>query len=75
MVQQIYLYSDRYIFMLFIIGKGESIWDHLTHTTPEAVADRSNGDIAADSYRLYKDDVKALTQIGVNTFCFTLESF
>lgn len=49
-------------------GKGENIWDYGTHKYPERIADRSNGDIAADSYHLYKEDVKALKDTGVKIF-------
>jgi len=46
-------------------GKGPSIWDTFTHEHPERIADGSNGDIAADSYHKYKDDVKAIKDMGV----------
>lgn len=46
-------------------GKGESIWDRLTHDHPEAIYDRSNGDDAANSYDLFREDVKALKLSGV----------
>jgi len=47
-------------------GKGPSIWDTYTHEHPERIADRSNGDIAANSYYKYKDDIRAIKEMGVN---------
>src|SRR6516165_6445025 len=36
-------------------GRGPSIWDTYAHT-PGKIVDRSNADIADDSYHLYKED-------------------
>lgn len=51
-----------------LTGKGENIWDRLTHSLPYAIYDRSNGDVAANSYVLYKEDVKALKLTGVGVY-------
>jgi beta-glucosidase/6-phospho-beta-glucosidase/beta-galactosidase len=49
-----------------VAGKGENIWDRLTREHPDWVADGRNGDIAADSYHLYREDIKALREMGVS---------
>lgn len=46
-------------------GKTPSIWDIFTHRNPEAIKDRSTGDVSADSYRYYVEDVGALNRTGV----------
>ena len=46
-------------------GKTPSIWDTFTHNFPKAIADGENGDVSADSYHLFKDDIKALKEVGV----------
>lgn len=54
------------------VGRGESIWDKIIHTTPEEVADLTNADDAANSFYLYKRDVEMLQELGVNFYRFSL---
>ncbi|XP_055910679.1 myrosinase 1-like [Eupeodes corollae] len=53
-------------------GKGVSIWDYFTHKTPEIVVDGSNGDIAADSYNLFDEDLKILKDLKVGHYRFSI---
>ncbi|KAL0736983.1 hypothetical protein Bca4012_013193 [Brassica carinata] len=43
-------------------------WDYYTHRYPERVPDRSSGDVACDSYDLYKEDVKLLKRLKVQAY-------
>jgi beta-glucosidase/6-phospho-beta-glucosidase/beta-galactosidase len=54
----------------FLLGRTPSIWDTLTHDHPERIADRSNGDIAANSYELYPEDIKLMKNLDVSHFDF-----
>nr|CAD7195861.1 unnamed protein product [Timema douglasi] len=45
-------------------GKGENIWDHLTHTHLEWIIEGENSDVADDSYHKYKEGVQAFVNIS-----------
>ncbi|XP_048488631.1 myrosinase 1 isoform X2 [Plutella xylostella] len=49
-------------------GKGENVWDHLSHNRPELIADGSSGDVATDSYHRYREDVEELAYLGVDFY-------
>lgn len=48
-------------------GKGPSIWDEFTHQHPEKIKNRSNADVAANSYEFYMDDIEAVKNLNVRT--------
>lgn len=52
-------------------GRGPSIWDEFSRT-PGRVADGKSGDVATDSYRLWKEDIALLKNYGVRAYRFSL---
>ncbi|CAI0416330.1 unnamed protein product [Linum tenue] len=52
-------------------GKGPSIWDTYTQTHQELVKDRSNGDVAVDSYNRYQEDIEIMKTMGFNAYRFS----
>ncbi|XP_013194176.1 myrosinase 1 isoform X2 [Amyelois transitella] len=55
-----------------VSGKSENVWDRLSHSRPEMIADGTNGDIACDSYNRYLEDVAELAYLGVDFYRFSL---
>lgn len=53
-------------------GKGPSTWDHFCHNFPEWIVDRSNGDVAADSYHMYAEDARLLKEMGMDAYRFSI---
>ena len=53
-------------------GRGECIWTTFCKKYPEKIADRSNGDIAADSYHRYREDVELLADLGMDAYRFSI---
>ena len=51
--------------------RGISIWDTFSHT-PGKVKNAENGDIAADSYHRWRDDVELLQGMGLQAYRFSL---
>ncbi|KAL5567247.1 hypothetical protein UlMin_030411 [Ulmus minor] len=49
-------------------GRGPSIWDVYTHTHPERITDRSNGDVAVDQYHRYKEDVGIMKDMNTDAY-------
>jgi hypothetical protein len=56
-----------HLFFYNLAGKGVSIWDTYVHKHTSFIADGSNGDVAADSYHQYMQDVAALKKLRVST--------
>ena len=48
-------------------GRGPSVWDVFSHT-PGKTFNGDTGDVADDSYHLYKDDVQLLKNLGVKAY-------
>lgn len=52
-------------------GKGESVWDRLSHT-PGKVKNGATGDVACDHYHRYIDDVQIMKKIGLKAYRFSV---
>ena len=52
-------------------GKGESIWDRFSHS-PGNILNGDTGDMACDHYKLFREDVKLLKEIGVKSYRFSI---
>lgn len=52
-------------------GRGKSIWDDFSRT-PGKTRDGRNGDVATDSYKLFKEDIALLKSYGVKSYRFSL---
>jgi beta-glucosidase len=52
-------------------GRTPSIWDTFSHT-PGKVRDGDTGDVAADHYQRYAEDVELMAQLGVNAYRFSV---
>jgi beta-glucosidase len=52
-------------------GRGPSVWDVFSHT-PGKTHDGDTGDVADDSYHLYKEDVRLLKNLGVGAYRFSV---
>jgi beta-glucosidase len=52
-------------------GKGESVWDHFTHT-PSMIKGAATGDITCDTYHRYADDLRLMKHLNVQSYRFSI---
>nr|WPM03645.1 glycoside hydrolase family 1 [Phyllotreta armoraciae] len=53
-------------------GKGLSTWDHFVRKHPSPVINNATGDVACDSYRRWKEDIKLIADLGVQSYRFSI---
>ncbi|KAK4490962.1 hypothetical protein RD792_001683, partial [Penstemon davidsonii] len=53
-------------------GRGHSIWDVFTLSTPDRIVDGSNGNVAVDMYTNYKEDIKVMKSMGFDAYRFSI---
>ncbi|KAJ8509839.1 hypothetical protein OPV22_000273 [Ensete ventricosum] len=53
-------------------NKSLSNWDVFTHSQEAKIKDGSNGDVAADHYHIYMEDVELMHSLGVNSYRFSI---
>ena len=51
-------------------GRGVSIWDTFSHT-PGKTANGDTGDIAADHYHRWKEDIALMSELGIQAYRFS----
>jgi len=52
-------------------GRGNSIWDTYSQS-PGKIADGSSGDVAADHYHRFKDDIQLMAALGAKAYRFSI---
>ena len=52
-------------------GRGESIWDVFSHT-PGKIKHGDTGDVAADSYHRWREDIALLKEMGLGAYRFSI---
>jgi len=52
-------------------GAGPSIWQRFAHT-PGMMANGDHGDVACDHYHRYRDDVKLMQALGLDSYRFSI---
>lgn len=52
-------------------GRGRSIWDTFSHQ-PGRIVDGTDGDVACDHYRRWRDDVALMADIGLASYRFSV---
>ncbi|XP_045506363.1 myrosinase 1-like [Colias croceus] len=53
-------------------GKGLSIWDVTSHEKTSPIQDGSTGDVSANSYHFYKQDVEIMKDLGLDFYKFSI---
>ncbi|XP_078037292.1 myrosinase 1-like [Augochlora pura] len=55
-----------------VSDKGESVWDRFCHLKGGRIFNNETGDVAANSYYQYKEDVALLKKLGVDSYRISL---